>query len=125
MLFKFVSARDLEPEESHYNWMEPDAAVAAANSQLSITGGPIIDLAADLLPTWTEGWEGDLPTLAAYMCDFLETVITRYKHDIRRWVILRGFNQSDAYGLDDDSRLRLAFRLFEAAGQIDPNLDSF
>ena len=36
---------------------------------------------------------------------------------------LRGFNHTDALGLDDDSRLRLAFRLFEAATQIDPNLE--
>ena len=69
------------------------------------------------------GWEGDLPTLAAFMCDFLETVIGRYKGDIRRWVVCAGFNQTDALGLDDDDRLRLAFRLFEAAAQIDPNLE--
>lgn len=116
--------RDLEPEEAHYDWTEPDRAVAAAKAlDLPITGGPVIDLAADLLPIWTEGWKNDLPTLAAFMCDFLETVITRYKDDIRRWVICAGFNHSDAHGLDDDSRLRLAFRLFEAAAQIDPNLE--
>ena len=36
---------------------------------------------------------------------------------------LRGFNHTDALGLDDDDRLRLAFRLFEAAAQIDPDLE--
>jgi len=116
--------RDLEPEESHYLWTDPDLAVTSAKTaELPITGGPVIDLSANLLPPWAESWRGDLPTLAAFMCDFLETVITRYKADIRRWVICAGFNQSDALGLDDDSRLRLAFRLFEAAAQIDPNLD--
>ena len=116
--------RDLEQLESHYDWTESDRAVAAARAaDLPITGGPVIDLAADMLPAWTEEWISDLPTIAAFMCDFLETVITRYKDDIRRWVICSGFNHSDAYGLDDDSRLRLAFRLFEAAAQIDPNLE--
>lgn len=116
--------RELEPEESQYDWTASDRAVAAAklNEQL-ITGGPVIDLAPGMLPEWASGWEGDLPTLAAFMCDFLETVIGRYKGDIRRWVVCAGFNQADALGLDDDDRLRLAFRLFEAATQIDPELE--
>jgi hypothetical protein len=116
--------KDLEREQSHYDWTEPDRAIAEAKSaELPISAGPVIDLAADTLPAWAVEWTNDLPTLAAFMCDFLETVINRYKGDVRRWVICAGFNHSDAYGLDDDSRLRLAFRLFEAAAQIDPNLE--
>jgi hypothetical protein len=76
-----------------------------------------------MLPPWAEGWESDLPTLAAFMCDFLETVMGRYKGEIRRWVICAGFNQANALRLDDDDRLRLAFRLFEAAAHIDPTLE--
>lgn len=116
--------RDVEPEEARYDWSGLDAAVALAKaSDLPITAGPVIDLCAGMLPEWAAGWESDLPTLAAFMCDFLETVIGRYKSDIRRWVICGGFNESDSFGLDDDDRLRLAFRLFEAASQIDPNLE--
>ena len=115
---------DVEPEESHYDWLIPDSAVAMAKAaQLPITGGPVIDLAAGMLPEWANGWQGDLPTIAAFMCDYLETVLSRYKNDIRRWVVCAGFNQADALGLDDDDRLRLAFRLFEAASQIDPELE--
>jgi hypothetical protein len=115
---------DLEPEESHYDWTKVDDAVAAAKAaELPITGGPIIDLGAEMLPPWVMEWANDLPTLAAFMCDFLETAVNRYKADIRRWVVCAGFNHTDALGLDDDSRLRLAFRLFEAATQIDPNLE--
>jgi hypothetical protein len=116
--------RDLEPEEAHYDWTSPDAAVAAAReADLPVTAGPIIDLDAASLPPWVQSWSGDLHTLAAFMCDFLETVITRYKGDVRRWIVCAGFNHADSLELDDDSRLRLAFRLFEAAGQVDPNLE--
>jgi hypothetical protein len=115
---------DIEPEESHYDWTATDAAVAAAKAaDQPITIGPVIDLAPGMLPSWAAGWEGDLPTLAAFMCDFLETVVARYKADVRRWVVCAGFNHSNALGLDDDERLRLAFRLFEAAGQVDPALE--
>jgi len=116
--------RDIETEEARYDWSGLDAAIALAKaSDLPITAGPVIDLSPGMLPAWAAGWESDLPTLAAFMCDFLETVIGRYKGDIRRWVICGGFNQADALGLDDDDRLRLAFRLFEAAAQVDPNLE--
>ncbi|MFO0821613.1 MAG: hypothetical protein U0792_00470 [Gemmataceae bacterium] len=116
--------RDIEPQESSYDWSDTDAAVAAAKeAELPITMGPVIDLAPGMLPIWAAGWEGDLPTLAAFMCDFLETAIRRYKDDVPRWIVCAGFNQSDALGLDDDERLRLAFRLFEAASQIDSDLE--
>lgn len=119
-----IQWRDVEPEESRYDWAATDAAVAAAKAaDLPVTLGPVIDLAAGMLPDWATGWEGDLPTLAAFMCDFLETAVTRYKGDVRRWVVCAGFNHTNAVGLDDDERLRLAFRLFEAASQLDPGLE--
>jgi hypothetical protein len=116
--------RDVEPEESRYDWTATDRAVDAAKAaDLPITIGPVIDLAPGMLPGWAGAWEGDLPTLAAFMCDFMETAVGRYKDDVRRWVVCAGFNHSGAVGLDDDERLRLAFRLFEAASGIDPGLE--
>jgi hypothetical protein len=116
--------RDVEPVEAQYDWSEPDAAVAAAKAAgLPVTIGPVIDLAPGMLPSWAAGWESDLPALAAFMCDYLETAVNRYKDDVKRWVVCGGFNQADALGLVDDDRLRLAFRLFEAVAQIDPNLE--
>jgi hypothetical protein len=119
-----VRWRDIEPEETQYHWADLDAAVAAAKAaDLPITIGPVIDISPGMLPNWAAGWENDLPTLAAFMCDFLETVLTRYKGEVQRWVICAGFNHAESLGLDDDDRLRLAFRLFEAAAQIDPSLE--
>ncbi|MBA4066718.1 MAG: hypothetical protein C0501_24035 [Isosphaera sp.] len=115
---------DIEPEESRYDWSATDRAVAAAKAaDLPITMGPVIDLAPGMLPVWAAGWEGDLPTLAAFTCDFLETAVRRYKTDVRRWVVCAGFNHADALGLGGDERVRLAFRLFEAAHQADPHLE--
>lgn len=116
--------RDVEPNESQYEWEAADKAVAAAlDAGLPVTIGPVIDLAPGMLPAWTDGWRADLPAMASCMCDYLETVLSRYKHDVRRWVICAGFNHADAFGLVDDDRLRLAYRLFEAAAQVDPSLE--
>ena len=38
-------------------------------------------------------------------------------------VVCAGFNHSDGAGLSDDERLRLMQRLFEAAVQLDPQLE--
>lgn len=115
---------DIEPAESQYDWAETDAAVGAAVAAgLPVTIGPVIDLAPGVVPGWAAGWAADLPTLAACMCDFLETALNRYKGDVRRWVVCAGFNQADALGLVDDDRLRLAYRLFEAAAQVDSGLE--
>jgi hypothetical protein len=116
--------RDVEPNEAHYDWTEADAAVATAKSEgLPVTIGPVIDLAPGMLPAWAAGWASNLPEMAAFMCDYLETAINRYKGDVKRWIICAGFNHTDAVGLCDDDRLRLAFRLFEAAAQVDPSLE--
>lgn len=116
--------RDVEPNEAEYEWDEADAAVAAAQAAgLPVTIGPIIDLAPGMLPEWATGWTADLPALATCMCDYLETVVNRYRNEVRRWIVCAGFNHSDALGLVDDDRLRLAYRLFEAAAQVDSGLE--
>ena len=116
--------RDIEPSESNYNWSTLDYAVESARiAGLPITIGPIIDLADGMLPGWAKGWEGDLQSLAAFMCDYLETLVSRYRGHVRRWVVCAGFNHSDGAGLSDDERLRLMQRLFEAAVQLDPQLE--
>lgn len=115
---------DLEPVEAEFDWEAVDAAVEyAASAGLTLSFGPLIDLAPGMLPPWAAGWHGDLPTLAAFMGDYVETVLTRYRKAIPRWVICSGFNHADSLGLSDDDRLRLAARLFEVAHQVDPRLE--
>jgi hypothetical protein len=115
---------DIEPEESRYNWARLDAAIESAESLgLPVVFGPVIDLTPGMLPAWAERWRGDFATLAAFTCDYLETIVRRYKERIPRWVVCGGFNHADGLGLTDDDRLRLALRLFEAAGVLDPELD--
>jgi hypothetical protein len=116
--------RDLEPAESQYNWASLDAAVESAQvAGLAITIGPVIDLGPGMLPPWTAGWQGDLQTLAAFMCDFLETLLGRYRDRVRRFVICAGMNHADGAGLTDDDRLALTIRLFQSALQLDPELE--
>jgi hypothetical protein len=116
-----VRWRQVEPAEGRWHWEAWDSVLEEAlQIALPMTAGPLIDLSLEALPEWLLVHRGDWSTLAALMCDYVESVIQRYRHTIRRWTIISGFNLADPLGLEDDQRLRLAHRLLLAATQADP-----
>jgi len=116
--------RSLEPIEANYQWEATDRVLTwALDHQYQVTAGPLIDFTRRGVPEWLHTWEGDLPSLASFMCDYLETTIARYKNRIRRWVIASGSNNSLALGLSEDDLIRLTARLAEAAWGVDATLE--
>lgn len=114
--------REIEPTEAKCQWDEFDALVEwAVDAGLAVSIGPLIDLTHGPFPEWLSQWEGDLPSLAAFMCDFVETIITRYRDRVQTWEIFSGFNHADVFGLYEDDRLRLGARLLEAARLAAPD----
>lgn len=110
----------IEASESSYDWTELDALVDwAEKSGLAITVGPLIDLGG-VFPDWFRQWSGDLPSVAAFTCDFVETTIRRYQGRIGTWQVFAGFNHQEVLGLTEDDRIRLAARLLDSARQADP-----
>lgn len=115
--------RTIEPTEAGYDWTEFDAQVDwAIRAGLRVSVGPLIDLGGSF-PDWLVEWNADLPSLAAFACDFVETVIRRYQDRVKTWQVFAGFNHADALGLGEDDRIRLAARLLEAARQTEPDGD--
>jgi hypothetical protein len=114
----------IESTESSYDWGLFDALIEwAAGSGLTVSVGPLIDLAQGPFPDWLHQAEGDLPSVAAYICDFAETVVHRYRDRVRTWVAFAGFNHADSLGLAEDDRLRLAARVLESVRQADPDAE--
>lgn len=112
--------RAIEPTEAGYDWAEFDALVDwTTGAGLQVSVGPLIDLGGSF-PGWLAEWGGDLPSVAAFACDFVETVVRRYQDRVHTWQVFSGFNHADALGLGEDDRIRLAARLLEAARQTDP-----
>ena len=111
----------IEPTESAYEWAALDEAVDWATAAgLPLSVGPILDLAGGRYPAWLAAWAGDLPSLAAFTCDFVETVVRRYQGRVAAWLPVGGFNQTDTLGMAEDDRIRLAARLLESAIRTDP-----
>jgi hypothetical protein len=111
----------IEPTESGYDWQPfEDVLRWAEGVGLEVSVGPLVDLTNGPFPGWLRQWDGDMPSLATFMCDFAETLIRRYQNRVRTWQVFAGFNHADALGLGEDDRLRLAARLLEATRQTDP-----
>jgi Glycosyl hydrolase family 10 len=116
--------RQVEPTESNYQWDATDAALAWAESRkMSVSAGPLIDLSASGLPDWLWLWQGDLQSLASFMCDYVETAVGRYRNRVRRWVLSAGANMVGMLKLGEEDLLWLTARLAEAAWQVDPDLE--
>jgi hypothetical protein len=116
--------RQTEPTEANYRWETADGVVAwAGDRRLRLSAGPLIDFSAYGIPEWLKPWHGDLPSLASFMCDFIETAVSRYRDRIRRWVICSDSNCATYLGLSEDDLVRLTARLAEAAWGIDQSLE--
>jgi GH35 family endo-1,4-beta-xylanase len=115
--------RDVEKSESAYDWSHTDAVLRWAHQHhLPVMAGPLIDFAWGL-PDWLELWTGDVPSLAGFMCDYVQEVVKRYKGHFQRWQLTAGSNNADALGLSEDDLVRLTVRIAEAAWQVKPDLE--
>ena len=116
--------RSLEPTQTAYDWKRIDDLIQWANdSHLKISAGPLIDFVPERFPKWLSEWEGDLFSLTSFMCDYVETLISRYGSSIRRWEVSAGSNMARGLKLAEEEVLRLSFRLAESAWQIDAALE--
>lgn len=112
----------IEPTEAGFNWATLDPLVHwASDAGLAVSIGPIIDVADGTFPDWLRSWAGDVPTLTAFLSDFVATVVARYRQRCRVWQLLNGFNHANALGLGEDDRVKLAARLLETAREVDPD----
>jgi Glycosyl hydrolase family 10 len=119
-----LSWHTVEPGEDRYFWEPHDALLNWALAQeLSVSAGPLIDFSSARLPDWLWMWERDLSHLASFMCSYVEVVIRRYRHRIRRWHITAASNCARVLALGEEELLWLTVRLAEVARQVDPGLE--
>jgi hypothetical protein len=113
--------RCIEPEEGDYRWETYDAQVEwALLNNLMLRGGPLVDLSSNGLPKWLSQWESDYWNLQSFVCDFIETVISRYLGRIRTWEVAARPNAGGALALTEENRLTVVAKILEVARQVDP-----
>jgi hypothetical protein len=119
-----MSWHSVEAEETVYRWDQVDALIdwVEAN-RFEATAGPLIDFSAANLPAWLWLWERDVPSMATFMCRFVESAIRRYRSRIRRWHITSASNWASVLGLSEEDLLGLTYRLGETARSVDPSIE--
>lgn len=112
--------RCIEAEEGNYVWDTYDAQVEwAMANHLLLRGGPLLDLSPNGLPKWLAQWEHDFWNLQSFVCDFIETVISRYVGRIRIWEVAARANAGGALAMAEENRLTLVAKVLEVARQVD------
>lgn len=111
----------IEPEEGEYHWDLYDRQVEwCLANRLLMRGGPLLDLSPGGLPQWLWQWAHDLLNLQSFVCDFVETAISRYMGRVRIWEVSAHGNTGGALTLTEENRLTLVARTLEVARQVDP-----
>lgn len=116
--------KEVEPVQGEFHWEVFDSLLAwALDRGLAVTGGPLVDFSAELLPEWLWLWERDLTSLASFLCEYVSTVVRRYQGRIRSWKLTSGGNLSSVLSLSEEEILWLTVRMAEAARAVDPRLE--
>jgi hypothetical protein len=116
----------VEPIEGSYGWQQMDALIDACHRRRCVVrAGPLLDLSADGLPTWLAPWAADFLNLQSFVCDFMETAVSRYAGRIRIWEVSARGNTGGGLALTEEQRLALTARSVEAAQRTDTEAQLF
>lgn len=115
-----IEWKQIEPQEGEYNWDSCDELVAwCMENRLLMRGGPLLDLSPTGLPDWLQQWGHDFYNLQSFLCDFVETAISRYAGKVRLWEVSSRVNTGGLFNLNEEERLTLVARTLEVARQSD------
>ena len=115
-----IEWRSVEPQEGHYGWERPDAQIDwCLHHKLVMRAGPLLDLSPLGLPKWLEQWGHDFFNLQSFLCDFVETAVSRYSGKIRMWEVSARVNTGGALSLSEENCLTLVARTIEVARRVD------
>lgn len=121
-----IEWRWIERMEGRCDWDEADRLVAwCGEHRMIVRGGPLIDLGARGMPEWLAPWQSDFVNMQSFVCDFIETAVSRYTGRIRIWETSAHANTGVALGLSEENRLALAARALEAARRTDSDSQFF
>ncbi len=121
-----IEWKRIEPVEGQYEWDIIDGLLDCCVEHRQLPrGGPLIDLGTGGLPGWLQPWENDIVNLQSFVCDWVETAVSRYLGRIRLWEVSAYGNSGGALAISEENRLGLVARTLETAGRTDDDAQLF
>ncbi len=77
------------------------------------------------LPEWLDCWSDDFLNLLSFVCDFVDTAVSRYTGLVRIWEVSSAGNVGGALNLNEEQCLSLVARTLEAAIRTDSDSQFF
>ena len=115
--------REVEPRQGEYAWEVCDQQVDWCHDQrLTPVGNAMLDFSPGGLPDWLWPYAQNYAALQSFVCDYVETVVSRYMGRVRLWEVAARANTGGALLLDEEHRLALTARAVEVARQVDDDL---
>lgn len=113
--------RDLEAEQRRIEWAAVDAQMAwCRQHDLSIFGGPLLQVDALHLPEWTKNFASDFDAFERHAVHFVDTVACRYREDVDAWICAGRVNLPGSMQLDEEQKLRLTVSMIETLRRASP-----
>jgi len=121
-----IEWKRIEPVEGRYEWEIIDQMLECCVEHRQLPrGGPLIDLGAGGLPSWLAPWEHDIINMQSFVCDWVETAVSRYMGRIRLWEVSAYGNSGGALAINEENRLGLVARTLETAARTDDDAQLF
>lgn len=117
---------EIEREEGNYNWSLIDKLLAlCSQNRVIVRGGPLISLDQGGMPDWLRPWSSDFLNLISFVCDFVDTTVSRYTGRVRIWEISSAGNVGGVFKLNEEQCLSLTARTLEAGVRTDSDSQFF
>lgn len=121
-----IEWKHVETQEGEYNWDACDPLIEWCHEQkILVRGGPLLDLSENGLPSWLHQWGQDFFNLQSFLCDFVETAISRFAGKVRIWEVSSRVNTGGAFNLSEEERLTLVAKTIEVARTGDEEAQLF
>ena len=116
------SWRNVEPREGQYSWDTFDSLLEWCQAHgAPVIGGPLIWLDPEGMPDWTKTLPRDPEGVYLFACEYVSTLVKRYRGRVSLWEVGARLNSADAWQLAEEQRLQFAIKLIETARRNDPD----
>ncbi len=112
----------IEAEEGQFDWDSLDSLMAWAKPLgMTVELGPILNLCPSHIPKWTNALLGNPDALVGAILSFTETVIERYRDEVKYWHLTSGTNDPSLLEVDEEESLNLNLQMASIMQELHPS----